>query len=165
MLWLLLAGGFENQSTRALYTSFGFIVTSLDADKTHIMLLQVEGVLQIVCRKLGELLTLRHAGAGVAASGGDDDNGGGGQVEVKGGGAYLADDGNSGDEYDQDDENGDAEISRGVRHMPRQQRRRRREVDNQRRDNKAYRHILDHLEFRTMSHHLGLTNSQLVLPP
>ena len=96
----------------------GFIVTSLDADKTPIMSLQVEDVLQIVCRKLGEMLTLRHAGAGVAAGGGDDDNGGGGQVEVKGGGAHLADDGDSGDEDDQDDENGDAEIPRGVCSLP-----------------------------------------------
>lgn len=165
MLWLVLAGGFENRSALAMYTSFGFIVTSLDADKTPIMSLQVEDVLQRVRRKLGEMLTLRHAGAGVAAGGGDDDNGGGGQVEVEGGGAHLADDGNSGDEDDQDDENGDAEIPRGVRHMPRRQRRRRREVDNQRRDNEARRRILDRLQFRTMSHHLRLTNSQLVLPP
>ena len=44
MLWLLLAGGFENRSALSLYMSDGVLITSLGGDKTPIMLLQVEDV-------------------------------------------------------------------------------------------------------------------------
>ena len=74
MLWLLLAGGFPNISALPLYTSFGFLVTSLDSDKTPNLQRQVlDADIRVrLIQVLGNTLTLRHyaaaADAGVAAA-------------------------------------------------------------------------------------------------
>ena len=77
-----------NISALSLYTSFGFLVTSRDSDKTPIMSLQVLDTDIRVSDSSSWQHTLRH-GAGVGATGaaGDDD----GEDTA----AASADDGNS----------------------------------------------------------------------
>jgi hypothetical protein len=75
VLWLLLAGGFCNTNALSLYTDVGFLVTSLDSDKTPIMLLQVQDIGQRACRKLVDTLT--HGAAAAEQGGGDGGDGGG----------------------------------------------------------------------------------------
>ncbi len=61
MLWLQLAGGLPNINALSLYTYLQFIVTSLDGDKTPIVLLQVQdtGIRDKVLCVLANSLTLR----------------------------------------------------------------------------------------------------------
>ena len=144
MLWLLLAGGFPNISALSVYTTFGFLVTSLDSGKTPIMSLQVRGadIRERVTRVVANTLTLRHGAA--AADGAADADGAG------------ADDGNM--------------PAAHVAYNLRRRRARRRRVLRQggaggrqqrRRQPRAERT----LTFRTIKEQFALLSGPLVLPP
>lgn len=166
VMWLLLAGGFTNRSALSLYTSVGFLVTSLDGDKTPIMSLQVEDAEQRALRTLRDTLTLRHAGGGGAVIDGEGSDDGGGDGNGNGDG-----DGGGGGDDGADDlagaSNSDEDEQRAVRQLRRRipRRIRREYANNQRRDDGARRAILDRIHFGTMADHLRLSNCQLVLPP
>lgn len=65
MVWLQLAGGFNNRAALSLYTDVGFFVTSLDSDKIPIMSLQVQDIAHRPRRKLLQTLSmLREEGPG-----------------------------------------------------------------------------------------------------
>ena len=64
MLWLLLAGGFQNRNTLSLYMDVGFLVTSLDSDKTPIMSLHVQDIGPRARKKVVD--TLKNEAPGLA---------------------------------------------------------------------------------------------------
>lgn len=190
MLWLLLAGGFVNRNALSLYTDVGFLVTSLDSDKTPIMSLQVQDIGQRARRKVVDTLTLRYgrADAGRQEAGHDDqggavgDGGGDGDGSVDGdgagdgGGDGAGDAGGDGVAAERVDDAGDGGDLGAVggdgdnddyrRRLRRRRRRRQLIVARRRRPNiQRPRRAVDNLRFRTIEQHLQLVSGQLVLPP
>ena len=73
MMWLQLAGGFNNRAALSLYTDAGFFVTSLDSDKTPIMSLQLQDMAHRPRHKLFQTLSmLREEGPDIANVDDDD---------------------------------------------------------------------------------------------
>ncbi|CAB3982596.1 Hypothetical predicted protein [Paramuricea clavata] len=74
------------RNTLSLYTTVGFLVTSLDSDKNPIMLLQVHDIGQRAHRKVVDTLISRHGAAAAEQGGGGNGSGEGGGDGGGGGG-------------------------------------------------------------------------------
>ena len=155
MMWLQLAGGFNNRAALSLYTDVGFFVTSLDSDKTPIMSLQVQDIAHRPRRKLLQSLSmLREEGPDIANA--DDDHPDSQQSSNN-------DDDDDGEGHADDDD--DAQEHVVPQHNLRRRRRRRDPVLLQRPKRRRERLDLRALAFRSMKDQLTLEFGRIVVQP